>query len=150
MGILFSHKPLPHSSSRAGGVRSPWDLETPTLFFLFFPSFFLFCHGPLCHRWLLEQRFEGWRGRGGDVAGAWRGQLAPVMFRDRFRFDYQLRQRMVQEAQLMEAAKDAELAQRQAATGPSGDRYCLSSFPPATVISPSFMPALLPNKPLTF
>eukprot|EP00667_Euglena_gracilis_P003350 EG_transcript_3360 len=37
-----------------------------------------------------------------------------VMFRDRFRFDYQLRQRMVQEAQLMEAAKDAELAQRQA------------------------------------
>eukprot|EP00667_Euglena_gracilis_P021085 EG_transcript_22959 len=35
-------------------------------------------------------------------------------FRDRFRVDYQLWQRMAKEAQLMEAAKDVEVAQRQA------------------------------------
>eukprot|EP00668_Euglena_longa_P010635 GGOE01012879.1.p1 GENE.GGOE01012879.1~~GGOE01012879.1.p1 ORF type:complete len:694 (-),score=140.97 GGOE01012879.1:1029-3029(-) len=37
-----------------------------------------------------------------------------VMFRDRFRIDYQLRQRMAKEAEMMEVAKDVEVAQRQA------------------------------------
>eukprot|EP00667_Euglena_gracilis_P008584 EG_transcript_8698 len=37
-----------------------------------------------------------------------------MMFRDRFRVDYQLRQRMAREAQLMEVAKDVEVAQREA------------------------------------
>eukprot|EP00668_Euglena_longa_P038057 GGOE01049024.1.p1 GENE.GGOE01049024.1~~GGOE01049024.1.p1 ORF type:complete len:758 (-),score=174.79 GGOE01049024.1:660-2837(-) len=37
-----------------------------------------------------------------------------AMFRDRFRFDYQLRQRMAKEAEMIEAARDMEAAQQQA------------------------------------
>eukprot|EP00668_Euglena_longa_P010625 GGOE01012865.1.p1 GENE.GGOE01012865.1~~GGOE01012865.1.p1 ORF type:complete len:721 (-),score=163.63 GGOE01012865.1:839-2914(-) len=37
-----------------------------------------------------------------------------AMFRDRFRFDYQLRQRMAKEAEMIEAARNVEAAQRQA------------------------------------